>query len=145
MVATNWPLSKWCCCSGAKSTARFRHLFQSSDLFSKILHSVFNRLSVILESNLQVIHFPDYFGRCGIHHLRLPRFYPAVDIIAAGDLEKWRKRNEEILFERFRCQLRMFKQQKLDKLADSLAIYVRFGRFYLNDPSCKLQETGRYW
>jgi hypothetical protein len=87
------------------------------------------------------MQFPEYLGLCGILHQRNPRFYPAVKF--SGPEETSKKKNAEILFEKIRRQLQNFPRNKLDSLLQTLEINIRFGRFYLNDPRCKLQEVAR--
>ena len=91
------------------------------------------------------MRFSEYMGVCSLHHLRQPRFFPLVDVHTGrnADATDWKKRNSEVLFEKIRRQLRNFPRNKIDSLLDTLEVNVRFGRFYLVDPGCKLHELAR--
>ena len=71
----------------------------------------------------------------------MPKFYPIATKVK-GTLDYFRRTNAEELFARFQQQLPGLSRKK--GLLLGLDISVRFGRFYIMDQSCSLQNAARW-
>jgi len=84
--------------------------------------------------------FEPFYGRGHTGQINLPKFFPVATKVR-GTLEFFKAMNAESLFSRFQQQLPALAGT--NELLFSLDISVRFGRFYIMDRSCSLQNAAR--
>ena len=89
----------------------------------------------------KVMRFETFYGRGQTSQINMPKFYPVATKVK-GTLDYFRSTNAEELFARFQQQLP--ELAATNGLLRSLDISVRFGRFYIMDQSCSLQNAARW-
>lgn len=85
--------------------------------------------------------FESFHGRGQTSQINLPKFYPVATKVR-GTRDFFRSTNAEDLFTRFQQQLPDLAG--MNGLHFGLDISVRFGRFYIMDRSCSLQNAVRF-
>ena len=84
--------------------------------------------------------FETFYGRGHTTQINLPKFFPVASKVR-GTLDFFKRINAEALFGRFQQQLPALAG--MNGLLLSLDISVRFGRFYIMDRGCRLQDAAR--